>query len=83
MVVSQLIKKKIFASARPGDKTFTDYGSLPFKQANDVRTFLTFDFDNGAEKIESVIFTSTGGYSEEDIELLFPNYYCSSTSSID
>ncbi|WP_428323746.1 hypothetical protein [Nitrosopumilus sp.] len=59
-------QEEIFASVRPGEKTFTDYGSLPFKQANNVRTFLTFDFDNGAEKIESVIFTSTGGYSEED-----------------
>ncbi|KFM21070.1 hypothetical protein AAA799B03_01406 [Marine Group I thaumarchaeote SCGC AAA799-B03] len=56
-----------FPSVRPGERIFTDYGALPFKQANDLRTFLTFDFDNGAEKIESVIFTSTGGYSEEDI----------------
>ena len=60
-------QEEIFASARPSDRTFTDYGLLPFKQANDMRTLLTFDFDNGAEKIESVIFTSTGGYSEEDI----------------
>lgn len=60
-------QEEIFASTRPGDKTFTDYGSLPFKQVNDLRTFLTFDFDNGAEKIESVIFTSVGGFSEEDI----------------
>ena len=60
-------QEEIFASVRPGERTFTDYGALPFKQANDLRTFLTFDFDNGAEKIESVIFTSTGGFAEEDI----------------
>ncbi|AFS81359.1 hypothetical protein NKOR_07490 [Candidatus Nitrosopumilus koreensis AR1] len=60
-------QKENFPSVRPGERTFTDYGALPFKQANDLRTFLTFDFDNGAEKIESVIFTSTGGFSEEDI----------------
>ena len=45
---------------------FTDYGPLPFKLAEDVRTFLTFEFDNGAEKIESVIFTLTSGFEEEN-----------------
>ena len=44
----------------------TDYGSLPFPLAEDVRTFLTFDFDHGAEKIESVIFTLTAGFDEND-----------------
>ena len=43
-----------------------DYGSLPFPLAEDVRTFLTFDFDHGAEKIESVIFTLTAGFDETD-----------------
>ena len=46
------------------EKVFTDYGSLPFTLAEDVRTFLTFEFDNGAEKIESVIFNSMSGFSE-------------------
>ena len=45
---------------------FVDYGSLPFAQAEDVHTFLTFDFDHGSEKIESVIFTLTGGFNESD-----------------
>lgn len=44
----------------------TDYGSLPFPLAEDVRTFLTFNFDHGAEKIESVIFTLTAGFDEND-----------------
>ena len=43
---------------------FTDYGSLPFALAEDVRTFLTFEFDHGSEKIESVIFTLTSGFNE-------------------
>ena len=43
---------------------FTDYGSLPFVLAEDVRTFLTFNFDHGSEKIESVIFTLTSGFDE-------------------
>ena len=46
--------------------SFTDYGPLPFKLAEDVRTFLTFEFDHGAEKIESVIFTLTSGFNEDD-----------------
>ena len=47
-------------------ESFTDYGSLPFMLAEDVRTFLTFDFDHGSEKIESVIFTLTSGFDEAD-----------------
>ncbi len=46
------------------EKTFVDSGSLPFALAEDVRTFLTFEFDSGTEKIESVIFTLTDGYDE-------------------
>lgn len=46
--------------------TFTDYGPLPFTLAEDVRTFLTFEFDSGSEKIESVIFTLTSGFDEDD-----------------
>ena len=45
---------------------FVDYGPLPFAQAEDVHTFLTFEFDHGSEKIESVIFTLTGGFNEAD-----------------
>jgi len=44
--------------------SFTDYGSLPFILAEDVRTFLTFEFDHGSEKIESVIFSLTTGFAE-------------------
>ena len=43
-----------------------DHGSLPFKQAEDVHTFLTFEFDNGSEKIESVIFNLVSGFNESD-----------------
>ena len=45
---------------------FVDYGPLPFAQAENVHTFLTFEFDHGSEKIESVIFTLTGGFNEAD-----------------
>ena len=45
-------------------QNFTDHGSLPFALAENVRTFLTFEFDHGSEKIESVIFTLTSGFDE-------------------
>ena len=50
----------------PAEDGLIDYGPLPFKLAEDVRTFLTFDFDHGAEKIETVIFNLTSGFSETD-----------------
>lgn len=49
----------------------TDYGSLPFTLAEDVRTFLTFEFDHGSEKIESVIFTLTSGFAESNTDSSF------------
>ena len=38
--------------------SFTDYGPLPFALAEDVRTFLTFEFDHGSEKIESDFYAN-------------------------
>jgi hypothetical protein len=55
-----------YSNSRTMDMGLTDYGPLPFTLAEDVRTFLTFDFDHGAEKIESVIFTLTSGFNESD-----------------
>ncbi len=46
--------------------TIIDHGSLPFAQAENVHSFLTFEFDNGSEKIESVIFSLTSGFSESN-----------------
>ena len=46
--------------------TIIEHGPLPFAQAENVHTFLTFEFDNGSEKIESVIFSLTSGFNESD-----------------
>ena len=46
--------------------TIIDHGPLPFAQAENVHSFLTFEFDNGSEKIESVIFSLTSGFSESN-----------------
>ncbi len=51
---------------QPPRQNFIDHGPLPFVLAEDVRTFLTFEFDHGSEKIESVIFTLTSGFDEAD-----------------
>ena len=53
-------------SPYPSPDDLIDHGPLPFTLAEDVRTFLTFDFDHGTEKIESVIFSLTSGFSESD-----------------
>ena len=58
--------EKNYSSSPSMDMSLIDYGSLPFTLAEDVRTFLTFDFNHGAEKIESVIFTLTSGFDESD-----------------
>ena len=46
--------------------TIIDHGPLPFTQAENVHSFLTFEFDNGSEKIESVIFSLTSGFSKSN-----------------
>jgi hypothetical protein len=43
-----------------------DYGQTPFKFAEDARTFVTFKFDKGIEKIEFPIFELTTGFAEDD-----------------
>lgn len=44
--------------------TYTDYGMSPFKFTDDIRTFVTFEFDKGIEKIEFPVFQLTSGYGE-------------------
>ena len=46
------------------DFTFTDYGESGFTFANDVKTSVTFMFENGVEKIRFPIFNLVSGYEE-------------------
>jgi hypothetical protein len=48
--------------------TFTDYTTVPldYTFAEDVRTFVTFDFENGQERIEYHGFYINSGFGEED-----------------
>ena len=48
----------------PVDKSLTDYGESGFKFANDMKTSVTFLFDNGVEKMEYPVFNLISGYSE-------------------
>jgi len=44
-----------------------NYPHSPSKYAEDVRTFVTFQFDNGIERIEFPIFKLSGGFGEGNI----------------
>ena len=46
--------------------TSTEYAQTPFDYAEDVRTFITFEFDQGIEIIEFPYFELTSGFEEED-----------------
>ena len=43
---------------------FTEYAHSPYKFASDVRTFITFEFDKGVEKIEFPVFELKSGFKE-------------------
>jgi hypothetical protein len=47
----------------PND-SFTDYGESEFKFANDVKTSVTFMFENGVEKIQFPVFNLVSAYEE-------------------
>lgn len=44
--------------------SFVDYGESGFKFANDMKTSVTFLFENGVEKIEFPVFNLISGYAE-------------------
>ena len=44
-----------------------NYPHLSYKYAENVRTFVTFQFDNGSERIEFPIFELSGGFGEGKI----------------
>ena len=44
--------------------SFTDYGESGFKFANDVKTSVTFMFENGVEKIQFPVFNLVSAYEE-------------------
>ncbi len=49
---------------RASERTHADFGTLDYKFANDVRTFITFEFDEGFERIEFPFFEITSGFAE-------------------
>jgi len=54
------------APVRVSERTYTNYGTLDYKFANDVRTFVTFEFDEGIERIEFPFFEMTSGFAEDE-----------------
>ena len=45
-------------------ESFTDFGESGFKFAKDTSTFVTFDFDDGSEKMEFPVFNLVSAYKE-------------------
>jgi len=54
------------AYSRSSDKSMTDFGTLDYTFANDVRTYVTFEFDDGIERIEFPFFETTSGFAEDE-----------------
>lgn len=50
----------------PTKYTTTEYAHTSFKYADDLRTFITFEFDQGIEKIEFPYFQTNDGFEESD-----------------
>jgi hypothetical protein len=46
--------------------TIREFPKLEYNYADDIRTFVTFEFDNGIEKIEFPIFHLISGFAEDD-----------------
>ena len=46
------------------NRTITEFVDLDYSYANDVRTYVTFDFDRGIEKIEFPHFKIDNGFAE-------------------
>jgi hypothetical protein len=52
------------ANSVDNDFAFTDYGESGFNFANNVKTSVTFMFENGEEKIQFPVFNLVSGYEE-------------------
>ena len=59
------VPDKVSASETSLDDTATKHGLLDYEFANNVRTFVTFEFDSGVEKIEFPYFELTSGFEED------------------
>ena len=64
-IVSDVISKNMLEyNTSPNE--INDFGKLDYKYADEIRTFVTFEFDNGIEKIEFPFFTLVSGFGEDD-----------------
>ena len=62
---SEVSSKDVLSYKTPPNK-INDFGKLDYKYADDIRTFITFEFDNGTEKIEFPFFKLISGFAEDD-----------------
>jgi len=52
--------------SRSSDRQITSFDALDYKFAGDIRTYVTFDFDDGIEHIEFPYFKITSGFAENE-----------------
>lgn len=62
---SEVTSQDVLSYKTAPDK-INDFGKSDFKYADNIRTFVTFEFDNGLEKIEFPFFNLISGFGEDD-----------------
>lgn len=62
---SEVASQDVLSYKTAPDK-INDFSKLDYKHSDDVRTFVTFEFDNGIEKIEFPFFKLVSGFAEDD-----------------
>ena len=64
-VFSDVSSKDVLEYKTLADK-INDFGKLDYKYTDNIRTVVTFEFDNGIEKIEFPFFNLVSGFAEDD-----------------
>jgi hypothetical protein len=64
-IISEVASQDVLSYKTSPDK-INDFGKLDYKYSDDIRTVVTFEFDNGIEKIEFPFFELLSGFAEDD-----------------
>ena len=64
-ISSEVASKDVLSYKTLHDK-INDFGKLDYNYVDNIRTFVTFEFDNGIEKIEFPFFKLISGFAEDD-----------------
>ena len=64
--ISSEVGSKTNLLPKTNSGTINDFGKLNYTYADNIRTFVTLEFDNGIERIEFPIFHLLSGFGEDD-----------------